>query len=123
MLTSFLAGQEEGNVDLVLNGGFGAYCNDKDPVGIAEEVVAWLSSEDKMLELSRNAKAKGAPHAARDIAKAIGYSTLKWKEINQAKGKFCIADILNAKKNKVKGNLIKRYQQWIGRKQTNRKHQ
>ena len=100
MLTSFLPGQEEGNIDFVLNGGFGAYCNDKDPVGIAEEVVAWLSSEEKMQELSRNAKAKGAPHAARDIAKAIGDSTLKWKEINQENGKCCIADIMKAKKKK-----------------------
>lgn len=100
MLTSFLPGQEEGNIDFVLNGGFGAYCNDKDPVGIAEEVVAWLSSEEKMQELSRNAKAKGAPHAARDIAKAIGDSTLKWKEINQENGKCCIADIMKNKKKK-----------------------
>lgn len=97
MLTSFLPGQEEGNVDFVLNGGFGAFCNDRDPVGIAEEVVAWLSSDEKMQELSRNAKAKGAPHAARDIAKAIGDSTLKWKEINQENGKSCIADIMEAK--------------------------
>ena len=102
MLTSFLPGQEEGNIDFVLNGGFGAYCNDKDPAGIAEEVVAWLSSDEKMQELSRNAKAKGAPHAARDIAKAIGDSTLKWKEINQENGKCCIADIMKAKKQKGK---------------------
>ena len=98
MLTTFLPGQEEGNVDFVIEGGFGAYCNDRDPVGIAEEVVMWLSSEEKMQELSRNAKAKGAPHAARDIAKAIGDSALKWKEINQENGKASIADIMEAKK-------------------------
>jgi hypothetical protein len=85
---------------LYSDGGFGAFCNDRDPVGIAEEVVAWLSSDEKMQELSRNAKAKGAPHAARDIAKAIGDSTLKWKEINQENGKSCIADILDAKKRR-----------------------
>jgi hypothetical protein len=98
MLTSFLPGQEEGNVDYVLKGGFGAYVNDRDPAGIAEEVVMWLSDEQKLKELSLAAKAKGAPHAARDIAKTIGDSTLKWKEINAENGKASIKEILQGKK-------------------------
>jgi UDP-N-acetylglucosamine:LPS N-acetylglucosamine transferase len=98
MLTSFLPGQEEGNIDFVLKGGFGAYVNDRDPVGIAEQCVSWLQDDVKMAELSQNAKSKGAPYAARDIAKAIGDSTLKWKEINEENGKACIADILAERK-------------------------
>lgn len=83
MLTSFLPGQEEGNVDYVTDGGFGAFIPDKDPVGIAEEICVWLNDPDKMAKLSVAAGKKGAPHAARDIAKEIGESSLKWKEINE----------------------------------------
>lgn len=84
MLTSYLPGQEEGNVDYVIDGGFGAYCPDNDPIGIGEEVCMWLTDSEKMAMLSRAAKAKGSPHAARDIAKMIGDSTMKWKELNEA---------------------------------------
>ena len=91
MLTSFLPGQEEGNVDFVTEGGFGAFCSDKDPTGIAEELVLWLNDDATMERLSKAAKAKGAPHAARDIAKAIGDSALKWKELNDAKSKASVS--------------------------------
>jgi len=82
LLTSFLPGQEEGNVDYVVDGGFGAFCSDSDPIGIAEEVCMWLSDEKKRARLSHAAKAHGHPNAARDIAKMIGDSTLKWIEHN-----------------------------------------
>eukprot|EP00539_Tryblionella_compressa_P014921 CAMPEP_0178853776 /NCGR_PEP_ID=MMETSP0746-20121128/22437_1 /TAXON_ID=913974 /ORGANISM="Nitzschia punctata, Strain CCMP561" /LENGTH=679 /DNA_ID=CAMNT_0020519633 /DNA_START=139 /DNA_END=2179 /DNA_ORIENTATION=+ len=83
MLTSFLPGQEEGNVDYVVEGGFGAYCQDTDPQAIAEEVALWLNDEEKLTAMSLAAKQAGAPHAARDIVKQIGDSTLKWKELNE----------------------------------------
>jgi UDP-N-acetylglucosamine:LPS N-acetylglucosamine transferase len=83
MLTSFLPGQEENNVDYVVEGGFGAYCHDSDPEAIAEELAAWLQDEPKLTKLSIAAKAKGAPYAARDIVKQIGDSTLKWRELNE----------------------------------------
>jgi len=82
MLTSFLPGQEEGNIDFVVDGGFGAFKPDSDPAGIAEEVAQWLLDDDKSLKLSQNAKKRGAPHAARDIVKSIGDLTLRWKKIN-----------------------------------------
>mmetsp|Transcript_273 Transcript_273/g.446 ORF Transcript_273/g.446 Transcript_273/m.446 type:complete len:585 (+) Transcript_273:289-2043(+) len=82
MLTSFLPGQEEGNVDYVVNGGFGAFVSDKDPTRVAKEVGNWLVDEEKAKELSSAAKKCGAPHAARDIVKSIGSLTLKWKQIN-----------------------------------------
>ena len=45
----------------------------------------WLSDDERRANLSRAAKACGAPHAARDIAQQIGDSALKWKELNQDK--------------------------------------
>jgi UDP-N-acetylglucosamine:LPS N-acetylglucosamine transferase len=86
MLTSFLPGQEAGNVDYVVEGGFGAYCQDTDPQNVAEEVAQWLNDEEKMTMMSAAAKRKGAPYAARDIVRMIGDSTLKWRVHNEAQG-------------------------------------
>jgi UDP-N-acetylglucosamine:LPS N-acetylglucosamine transferase len=83
MLTSFLPGQEEGNVDYVINAGFGGYCSVSDPFVIAEEICMWFQDEEKMKEMSKNAKVYGKPYAAHDIAKSIGESTLRWLEHNE----------------------------------------
>jgi UDP-N-acetylglucosamine:LPS N-acetylglucosamine transferase len=83
ILTSFLPGQEEGNVNYVVDGGFGAYCPDTDPISMAEELCIWLKDDDKLSVLSKAAKTFGAPYAARDIVKSIGESTLKWREENE----------------------------------------
>lgn len=83
MLTSFLPGQEEGNVDFVVEGNFGSYVSDKDPPRIAEEVATWLLDEHKLETLSKAAKQNGAPHAAAQIVQDIGESTLRWKVHNQ----------------------------------------
>jgi len=82
MLTSFLPGQEEGNVDYVVEGGFGSFCQDTDTGAVAEEVALWLKDEVKLREMSEAAKKAGHPYAARDIVKQIGDSTLKWKSLN-----------------------------------------
>lgn len=84
MLTSYLPGQEEGNVDYVIDGKFGAYCDDSDPSTVAEEIADWLLDEAKLKKMSDAAKRMGAPHAARDIVRQIGDSTLKWRELNEA---------------------------------------
>lgn len=83
MLTSFLPGQEEGNVDYVVDGGFGSFISDQDPHSISEEVASWLMDKDKLKELSDNAKKRGAPDAAAEIVSAIGESALRWKKINE----------------------------------------
>ena len=83
MLTSFLPGQEEGNVDFVIDGKFGAFVSDSDPQGISDVVAGWLLDETKLNELSDNAKACGAPDAAADIVEAIGESALRWKHHNE----------------------------------------
>lgn len=91
MLTSFLPGQEEGNVDFVTNGGFGSFISDKDPIGIADEVGEWLTNEELATNLSIKAKANGAPNAARDIVQHIGKISLKWKQINDDREKLDLA--------------------------------
>ena len=91
MLTSFLPGQEEGNVDYVVEGGFGSFCQDTDPEAVAEEVTLWLNDEIKLTEMSDMAKKAGHPYAARDIVKQIGDSTLKWKSLNNDQ----FTDIIN----------------------------
>mmetsp|Transcript_60987 Transcript_60987/g.71344 ORF Transcript_60987/g.71344 Transcript_60987/m.71344 type:complete len:580 (-) Transcript_60987:553-2292(-) len=86
MLTNFLPGQEEGNVDYVVDGGFGAYRSDADPVEVAEEVSLWLTDDEKLTELSVAACAKGAPNAAAEIVRVIGDSTLRWIDSNKKVG-------------------------------------
>lgn len=76
MLTSYLPGQEAGNVDIVLDGGFGDYCDD--PNGIAEEVACWLLDEPLMDIMSKAATVVGAPNAASDIVLDIGKLTEEW---------------------------------------------
>jgi 1,2-diacylglycerol 3-beta-galactosyltransferase len=83
MLTSFLPGQEEGNVDYVVDGGFGSFISDHDAHGISEEVASWLLDEEKLKTLSENAKKSGAPDAAAQIVNVIGESALRWKKINE----------------------------------------
>ena len=73
MLTSFLPGQEAGNVNVVLDGGFGDHC--EDPDGIADEVGCWLQDEQLMGVMSRQAREVGHPHAASDIVLEIGQAT------------------------------------------------
>jgi 1,2-diacylglycerol 3-beta-galactosyltransferase len=80
MLTSFLPGQEAGNVDFVLENGFGDYCDD--PVMIGEEVSCWLQDPDLLKGMSLKAQATGRPDAAADIVKEIGSITHAWMALN-----------------------------------------
>jgi UDP-N-acetylglucosamine:LPS N-acetylglucosamine transferase len=88
MLTNFLPGQEEGNVDFVVEGKFGTFIADKDPDGVAQEVGRWLIDEEMARKMSTAAKKCGAPHAARDIVKSIGKLALKWKRLNDDREKL-----------------------------------
>mmetsp|Transcript_33076 Transcript_33076/g.47841 ORF Transcript_33076/g.47841 Transcript_33076/m.47841 type:complete len:501 (-) Transcript_33076:305-1807(-) len=83
MLTSFLPGQEEGNADFVIEKQFGALVPDYDPTAIADEVCDWLSNEGKLADMSRSASVAGVPLAAKDIARKIGQSTIRWRELNE----------------------------------------
>ena len=57
LLTSFLPGQEAGNVDVVLDGGFGDYVPRAKE--IAETVVSWVRDEKLLDNMARNAESVG----------------------------------------------------------------
>lgn len=78
MLTSFLPGQEEGNVDFVQEHKFGAF--QSNPCRIAEEVSRWMQSRESLNRMSQNALSVGNPNAAAQIATSIRESTLRWEE-------------------------------------------
>jgi len=82
MITSFLPGQEAGNVNIVLDNGFGDYCSD--PYGIAEEVACWIQDEDLLTIMSNKSTAIGVPDAASDIVLTIGNMTHQYMELNAA---------------------------------------
>jgi 1,2-diacylglycerol 3-beta-galactosyltransferase len=77
---SFLPGQEAGNVDFVLDGGFGDY--NRDPDQIAREIACWLQDENLLTKMSRNTKEASHPTAAADIVKDIGDLTQTWIKLN-----------------------------------------
>ena len=84
LLTSYLPGQEEGNIDFVLKNEFGAYVSDSNPDGVARQCSTWLRDEEKLAEMSKKATEAGVPNAAQEIAKYIGQSVIRWKVHNEA---------------------------------------
>ncbi|KAL7532898.1 hypothetical protein ACHAXR_008050 [Thalassiosira sp. AJA248-18] len=80
MVTSHLPGQEAGNVDIVLNGGFGDFCEDPETIGL--EVACWLQDSQLLDVMSHKAKEVGHPHAAEEIALDIGQTTHRLVEQN-----------------------------------------
>lgn len=66
MLSSFLPGQEAGNVPYVLEHGFGEFA--RRPQRIAERVAAWLQDDRKLQQMSEAAYAAASPEATRRIA-------------------------------------------------------
>jgi UDP-N-acetylglucosamine:LPS N-acetylglucosamine transferase len=83
MLTSYLPGQEEGNVDFVIENEFGAFISDSDPFGIAEEVCRWATNEKDLQRMSVASNKVGCPNAAAEIVQAIGERTLHWRSLNE----------------------------------------
>lgn len=83
MVTSYLPGQEAGNVNIVLNGGFGDYC--EDPETIALEIACWLQEPNLLEKMSQKAMRAGYPNAAEEIAVNIGEMTMQWMERNEQK--------------------------------------
>ena len=83
MLTSFLPGQEAGNVNYVVDNGFGEF--HREPQQIAQHVAAWCQSPEKLADLSHHARAAGNPTAAAEIVLDIGSTTHTWMALNRAK--------------------------------------
>jgi 1,2-diacylglycerol 3-beta-galactosyltransferase len=71
VLSSFLPGQEAGNVPFVVDGGFGVYCGNK-PKKIANEVSNLFNDEVRLEKMSTLARKLSKPEATRLIAKDIG---------------------------------------------------
>lgn len=73
VLSSFLPGQEEGNVDFVANAGFGTLR--EDPAAIGEVVREWLDAPQSLQRMSQAALAAARPDAtaaiARDLAELV----------------------------------------------------
>ena len=79
-MTSFLPGQEAGNVEVVLESRFGEF--NEDPEEIAAIVSSWLKDPVLLADMSKRAKEVGRPHAAADIALEIGTQANAWKSLN-----------------------------------------
>jgi 1,2-diacylglycerol 3-beta-galactosyltransferase len=71
LLTSYLPGQEEGNVAFVTDGGVGEYVSDANPAAIAETLASWFSDEAKIKGMSERARKLGRGQAAIEIARQI----------------------------------------------------
>ncbi|WP_322798610.1 MGDG synthase family glycosyltransferase [Thermoflexus sp.] len=69
ILTHYLPGQEEGNVDYVVNGGAGVYA--PEPEQVKEALREWLTRPGLLEALSQRATAMGYPDAALDAARWI----------------------------------------------------
>lgn len=81
MMTSFLPGQEAGNVDVVLESRFGEY--EEEPDRIAERVTAWLRDTPLLQSMSQAAMIAGNPYAADEIVEDIGRQTVAWMNLNE----------------------------------------
>ena len=80
LLTSFLPGQEAGNVDFVLENGFGEYC--ADPIVIGQTCAEWLKDEAKIVVMSERAHETGHANAAEEIVLDIGTSAQQYMQEN-----------------------------------------
>jgi len=69
MLSSFLPGQEAGNVPFVVRSGFGEFS--RQPKVIAERVSTWLQDDEQLARMSASARAVATPKATRQIAEDL----------------------------------------------------
>lgn len=70
ILSGFIPGQEEGNVEYVIESNAGVLA--KDGSEIARLLVDWFGSSDSVLaEMTRNSRSQGRPRAALDVATEI----------------------------------------------------
>ena len=79
VLSSFLPGQEAGNVPYVVEGGFGLYPGPK-PRKIASTVSKLIVDDKRLATMSAKALAAARPEATQEIAKDIGNVVLNNKD-------------------------------------------
>jgi len=78
MLSSYIPGQEEGNVLFVENAGFGRYSGD--PTVISEAVSSWLKSPTMLSSMRDSALKAARPSATLCIAKDIAQTIFTYKK-------------------------------------------
>jgi len=71
LLTSFVPGQEEGNISFITENGAGDYVCDDDPNAVATTVASWLRDPMRLTRMSEAARALGRPSATFDIARHL----------------------------------------------------
>jgi 1,2-diacylglycerol 3-beta-galactosyltransferase len=69
VISSFLPGQEEGNVDFVSDGGWGGFIDNNE--GIGEEVGRLLRDDGERKRRGEKAKKMGRGEASDEIAKLL----------------------------------------------------
>lgn len=105
LITSFLPGQEEGNVDFVVDAGAGEYVSDDDPERVADMVAMWVHDPDKLQEMSERAKGLARPNAALDIARRICESQLDFGvELTEAGAKASFASKRDEDQERIEPN-------------------
>jgi len=97
MLSSFLPGQEKGNVDYVIDSGFGSYSPQPDV--IAKTVTSWLKDPEELAKRSKLSAACSRPRATMQIAEVIGN---KWLATDVYKITSALVTKLRASLSKTK---------------------
>ena len=77
ILSSYLPGQEEGNVPYVEENGFGCY--EGSPEGLASRVEEWFASTDMLERMRDDALTAARPDATLDIARDLADMVLAKK--------------------------------------------
>lgn len=81
-------------MDVVLDAGFGDYC--EDPDGIASEVSCWLQDENLLQTMSHRTSEVGQPTAAAEIVQDIASITHSWMNVNLIAGDGVRRSILDS---------------------------
>lgn len=69
-------------MDVVLESGYGDYC--EDPAEIGKTVGLWLKDSSLLETMSKAAQKAGNPYAADEIVTDIGTQTVAWMQLNEA---------------------------------------
>jgi 1,2-diacylglycerol 3-beta-galactosyltransferase len=77
LLTSFMPGQEDGNIDYVRDAGAGEYVSDQDPSLVADRLSEWLHDRPLLKRMSECARALARPEATLQMAELLGSKLLR----------------------------------------------
>eukprot|EP00183_Erythrolobus_madagascarensis_P003284 CAMPEP_0185851224 /NCGR_PEP_ID=MMETSP1354-20130828/7877_1 /TAXON_ID=708628 /ORGANISM="Erythrolobus madagascarensis, Strain CCMP3276" /LENGTH=484 /DNA_ID=CAMNT_0028552163 /DNA_START=86 /DNA_END=1540 /DNA_ORIENTATION=- len=112
ILSSFLPGQEEGNMRFVVDQDIGFY-SDK-PEEIAETVVEWLGDPEQLAVRRSRALEYGRPHATLEIVSDIWkQSEERWREIEEKRSEIVeLRRTRMMEAEELEGRVIERSGRW-----------